>query len=61
MGTKAHITKMRITVYLNDRLGERLRKYTEDNLGGRHGSLSIVVEKAIEEYLDKRQPGRHSE
>jgi len=49
-------TRMRIVVYIDPALDARLRAYVAKTMGGRHGGLSIAVEKAIEEYLEDRMP-----
>jgi len=45
--------KMRLTAHISDELAERLEKYHEKVFKKRHGTLSLIVERALEEYLDK--------
>jgi len=48
---------MRITTYLREDIGKRLKAYIEKKYGSRHGTLSMVIERAIIEFLDREESG----
>jgi len=47
----------RLNVYLSDDTEERLRDYTKKAHGG-HRALSIVVEQAINDLIDRKEMER---
>jgi hypothetical protein len=44
----------KLVASISDDLDDELRKYIKERYGGRRGALSIVVEEAIKEFLEKR-------
>jgi len=47
-------------IYFTDKTHDRLRNFVQDRFGS-HRALSMVVQQAVEEYLDReerRQPER---
>ena len=55
METTKENGKMRLTAHISDELFKRLSKYHERVFKKRHGTLSLIVERALEEYLDKEE------
>jgi hypothetical protein len=45
--------KMRLTAHISEELYRRLERHHEKAFKKRHGTLSLIVERALDEYLEK--------
>lgn len=43
----------RLRTSITDGLWEKLQKHIEDEFNGRRGALGLIVEKALQEYLER--------
>ena len=46
---------MRLTAHIPQDLKDRFDRFIKKHYGGRHGAISIVVEKALNEFLDREE------
>lgn len=46
--------KLRLTAHISEEVYDKLMEFIEKNYKSKHGSISWVVEIAIEEYLEKK-------
>lgn len=50
---RAKLNKMRLVAHVTPKLHDRLTEYVESKYHSKHGAISIVVEEALEQFLNR--------